>query len=109
MSAIDKAALFAAIKPKTAEVNVGGFGAVRIAQLSVSEVEAIRGTMKNDEAKKEIGLRFIIRSVVNEDGSQVFADEDIEQLRGASNAAVEELAASVLKLNGLMKDEAAPN
>jgi hypothetical protein len=102
----DKAALFAALKPKAAEVTVDGVGAVRIAQLSVAEVEAIRKLTEKDEAKKDLGLRFVIKAVVDEDGQPLFADSDLEDLRATSNTAMEALATEVLKHNGLLKDEA---
>lgn len=105
----DKSAFFAALKPKTSDVAVDGFGTVRIAQLSVAEVEAIRKVATNDDAKKEIGLRFVVCAVVDDDGSRVFSDDDLDQLRASSNEAIEALATAVLKLNGLLKDEAAPN
>lgn len=105
----DKSAFFAALKPKTSEAAVEGFGTVRVAQLSVSEVEEIRKVATNDEAKKEIGLRFVLAAVVDDDGSRVFSDDDLAQLRASNNGAIESLATAVLKLNGLLKDEAAPN
>lgn len=105
----DKSAFFAALKPKVSDVTVEGFGAVHIAQLSVLEVEAIRGVATDDAAKKEIGLRFVVYAVVDDDGARVFSDDDLDQLRASSNEAIESLATAVLKLNGLLKDETAPN
>lgn len=106
----DKSAFFAAIKPKTSDYTVDGFGAVHIAQLSVTEVEAIRGGVATDDAaKKEIGLRFVVYAVVDDDGARVFSDDDLDQLRASSNESIEALAAAVLKLNGLLKDDTAPN
>jgi hypothetical protein len=105
----DKSAFFAALKPKTTDYTVDGFGAVHIAQLSVAEVEAIRNAAKTEDAKKEIGLRFIVLAVLDDDGNRVFSDADLDQLRASSNESIEALATAVLKLNGLLKDEAAPN
>lgn len=105
----DKSAFFAALKPKVTTVEVEGFGAVRIAQLSVAEVETIRGVATDDAAKKEIGLRFVEYAVVDDDGARVFTDDDLDQLRASSNEAIEALATAVLKQNGLLKDDAAPN
>ena len=45
----DKAAFLQAIKPKTTDVDVEGFGPVKLKQLSVAEVEAERAKLKEDK------------------------------------------------------------
>jgi hypothetical protein len=108
--AFDKSAFFAALKPKTIDEPLDGFGIVRMSQLSVTEIDSIRSACSSDDAKKELGLRIIISTVVDGDtGARVFSDDDIEQFRVSSNEAVEALATKALKFNNLLKDEAAPN
>ena len=102
----DKTAFLQAIKPKTSAVDVEGFGAVTIKQLSVAEVEAVRAKLKKDDDADTFGLRLVTLSVIDESGAAVFTDEDLPSIRAASNEAVEVLVTKVLELNGFRKAEA---
>lgn len=109
MTILDKAAFFAGLKPKAQTVEIEGLGSVRVVELSVAEAESIRDVLKTEEGKGNFGLRVVIRSVRDEDGAALFTDADIDQLRSLQNGKLEKLTDSILKINGFLKDEAAPN
>lgn len=107
--AFDKSAFFAAIKPKAEQLTVDGFGAVNIAQLSVSVVDALRATLKAADQSDKFGLRLVVLSVVDDDGSQVFSDDDLPSLEASSNQAIELLVEKALEVNGFRKAADAKN
>jgi hypothetical protein len=99
----DKAALLAAMKPKTAQLSIDGFGDVGIMQLSVAEVEELRSVLKKDDKTDQFGLSMVILSVVDSDGNRVFTDDDLPALRSASNAVMDALVGKTLEINGFKK------
>lgn len=106
----DKAALFAALKPKTKAVQIEGFGQLTAKQLSVGEVNVVREKLKNGDKKEDaFGLHLVMMSMVDQDGQRVFEEEDLAQLQEASNAAVDALIAAALELNGFKKAAEAGN
>jgi hypothetical protein len=105
----DKAAFLQAIKPKTADVDVEGFGPVKLKQLSVAEVEAERAKLKEDKNDDAFGLHLLAVSLVDEAGAAVLSADDLPAIREASNGVIEMLVLKVLELNGFRKAEAAKN
>lgn len=99
----DKAALFAALKPKTSPIEIDGFGILTIKQLSVAEVESAREKIKGGEKGESFGLTLLVMSVVNDDGVRVLSDDDIPAMKEAGNDAVDKLVAKALELNGFIK------
>lgn len=105
----DKAAFLQAIKPKTTAVDVDGFGAVTLKQLTVAEVEAQRAKLKEDKSDDAFGLHLLAASMVDESGAAVLSADDLPAIRDASNGVIEMLVLKVLELNGFRKAEAAKN
>jgi hypothetical protein len=99
----DKAALLVALQPKTATLAIDGFGEVGIMQLSVAEVEGLRSALKNDDKTEQFGLNMVVLSVVDDEGSRVFTNDDMQTLLSASNAAMDVLVGKTLEVNGFRK------
>jgi hypothetical protein len=109
MSKFNKSALLAALKPKTQNVPVEGFGDVTITQLTVDQVEALRADLKKSDKVDEFGLRLVQASVVDSDGNRVFDDADLAELKTSSNAAMDGLVSEALRVNGFRKPADAKN
>ena len=100
-------AFFAAVVPKTQPYDLPGVGMVDLVELRERDVAEIR---RLAEAEKDatrrtrfFGYGLVVRCV-HRDGAPVFSDADIERFAEAGNAAVEKLAAAVLRLNGYGAD-----
>lgn len=102
----DKAALFAALKPKTSKVTIDGFGELTLRQLSVAEVESVRAKLKDDKESNRFGIGMVVMSVIDDDGVAVFSDADVPELIASGNAAIDILVSQTLTLNGFIKAEA---
>jgi hypothetical protein len=105
----DKKALFAAIKPKTDSVTIEGFGEVSIKQLTVSEVEDLRATIKDGDKSNKFAMSMVLASVVDEEGALVFDEADRAELESSSNAPIDRLVAKALEVNGFKKVPEAKN
>ena len=99
----NKLSLLAALKPKTVQVLVEGFGDVGIVQLTVSEVDALRATLKKEDKVDQFGLHLVQLSVVDPNGACVFDESDLADLQGSSNAAMDGLVSKALETNGFKK------
>lgn len=107
MSTIDKSALLAALQPITTTLEVEGFGALNLRQLTVAQTDAARASAdarKTDGSPSEFGLHLLLVAVVDADGAPVFDDVDLPALRGASGTKVEKLVAKVLQINGFIRE-----
>jgi hypothetical protein len=109
MANFNKAALLAAIQPKTVLVPIEGFGDVGVVQLTVLQVETLRETLKKEGQSDQFGLRMVQISVVDPDGDRVFDDGDLASLQSSSNSVVDTLVLKTLEVNGFKKAEAAKN
>ncbi|MFZ6726162.1 hypothetical protein ACO0K2_11775 [Undibacterium sp. MH2W] len=107
--AFDKAALFAALKPKTSTTIVEGFGDVTLKQLKVAETDDIRAKIKANGDTSQFGLELLVLSVVDEKGTPVFSESDIPAIKDSSNAPIENLIGVALELNGFKKAAEAKN
>lgn len=106
---INKSALLAALQPKRSTVEIEGFGPVQARQLSVSEVGAIRASLKDGDVPEAFGLKLVITSFVDDSGAPIFDDADLDQLSSASHTAVEKMVQSALEINGFAKAAGAKN
>jgi hypothetical protein len=106
---IDKLALLAALKPKTTQTDVDGFGSVGVVQLTVGEVDALRASLKKEDKIDQFGIRLALVSVVDEDGVRVFGEDDLPALMAASNSAMDVLVSKALEVNGFKKAAEAKN
>ncbi len=109
MSNFNKSGLLTALKPKTQNVAIEGFGDVAIIQLTVDQVEALRADLRKTDKVEEFGLRLVQASVVDEDGNRVFDDADLAALKTSSNAAMDGLVSEALRVNGFRKAPDAKN
>lgn len=106
----DKAALFAALKPKRVGHEVEGFGKVWFRQLALGEVDAIREEIKKERKDKasedgpdKFGLRLVVMSMVDAQGACVLSDEDIPELEQSGAASIDALVGKALEVNGFTK------
>lgn len=96
--------LLAALVAKNKPLEVEGFGAVMVRQITVGENDAIAKIAQNkDAAMSEFGLQLVIRAVVDEEGNPLFDDQDIHALRDSASTAVDKLVSAVLEVNGYKK------
>ena len=100
-------AFFAAVVPKTQPYDLPGVGMVDLVELRERDVAEIRkvAEVEKDATRRTraFGYGLVVRSVRKE-GRAVFADAEIERFAEAGNAAVEKLAAAVLRINGYGTD-----
>lgn len=102
-----KTALLAALQATITTVEVDGFGALALRQITVAENDALRAASKADTPASEFGLRLVVASVVDDAGAQVLTAEDVQALRAASGAKVDKLVEAVLRINGYTRPDPA--
>lgn len=69
---------------------------------SVNAGDMIEWTEANDgPAKRTAGLRLITKSLVNQAGTRISSDRDIEKLRTMRHNITERIVKEILKLNGM--------
>lgn len=99
----------AARRRKTKDVELEGFGTVRLRGLSAGEAVRFQGDVKkaaaNGENEEELSFTLIARSLVGEDGDLLFPDEadGVALLRTLDTESFNALAKAVLSLNGMDK------
>lgn len=96
---------------KTEKLNLAEGLTVTIRQLMASELmEAQRAakalTVDPEAENLNLCAAIICRSAIEEDGSRVFQNEDLQTVAEFSYASLNELVEPVFRLNGLMKDQA---
>lgn len=83
-------------------------GFTRIVSLTAEEVAKWREA--NEADKKNIGIRLLVKSLVDKDGNRIGGEHHYEAFKKKSNAVQERLVAEVIKLNGLsVKPETTKN
>ena len=100
---VDKSALLAALKPKTQNIEVEGFGQVTLKQLTIAEADALRVKLDKDDKSSEFGLSMLGASMIDDEGQRLFSDEELASLRASSGTKIEELVDAVLILNNYKK------
>jgi hypothetical protein len=110
MSNWNKESLLALFKPKTILHPLPDGGQIALQELTVKEIEDARAARTAEEkaagAGGEVtpfGLRLLVLSLVNEDGTRVLSDSDLPALRKAGNGPIESMIGKVLELNGFVK------
>lgn len=103
----DKAALFAAMKPKQKTVTFEGFGDIQLVGMSgrVKEVAATEA----QEQKVAFWVFWLIYGVYDLDGNAIFDKTDVESLLDSGSAQVEYLMNELLIINGITKEEVEKN
>ena len=109
MTTFNKSALLLALKPKTQQIAVEGFGELGMVQLTVDQVEALRAELKKADKVDQFGLRLVQMSVVDDEGNRVFDDADLASLQTSSNSAMDNLVSEALRVNGFRKAADAKN
>jgi hypothetical protein len=99
----DKAALFAALKPKTKTVQIEGAGEIEVGQLTLSAVESLRAKLEKEGKKDEFSLWLVVACVTDKKGKPIFDESDIAQLNESSAAMVEPIMKKALEVNGFLK------
>jgi len=75
-------------------------GYVRIASLSAEDVAAWRDTSEGP-AKKTMGVRLFVNSLVDEKGTRIGGPQHYEAFKKKSNAVQERVLAEILKMNNM--------
>lgn len=83
--------------PKTGQM-VQGY--TRIGSLSADQMIAWRDTNEGP-AKKTMGIRIFVDSLVDKDGNRIGGQQYYEMFRKKSNAIQEKVIAEIVKLNGM--------
>lgn len=83
--------------PKTGEM-VQGY--VRIVSLTAEDVIKWRESSEG-EAKRTMGIRLLVDSLVDEHGTHIGTPKHYEMFKKKSNAVMERILAEVIQLNGM--------
>ncbi len=75
-------------------------GYVRIGSLTAEQVADWRDTI-DGPAKKTMGIRLLVASLVDEHGKRIGMPNHAAQFRSKSNAVQERILAEIIELNGL--------
>jgi hypothetical protein len=83
--------------PKTGEM-IQGY--VRIASLNAEDLIEWREANEGP-AKRTMGIRLLVSSLVDEQGNRIGSAKHYEQFKKKSNAVMEKILAEIIKLNGM--------
>lgn len=99
--------LLAALAATTVAIQVEGFGAVRVREITVAESDNIAKIARDnkDGSPSEFGLHLLICSVQDEEGNPLFDDVDLPALRACAGNKVDVLVGKVLEVNKFKKAE----
>lgn len=97
-------AILAVVDQQTEDVDVPEWdGVVRLRTLTAAEaIKFSEGVRKGEE---NAAIRILLLSAVNEDGTPLFLDEDIPELKKKSMKVMLRLQRAALRLNGLSGGE----
>lgn len=112
MGFLDKQALVQAAKLKKVEVEIDG-GSVLVSEVTQESYEAILADPANKDGDAQDWFKtmtaLIAVSVVNEDGSRMFGDEDKPLIAGFSREVRNAITNACLRANGFSEDEKKPS
>jgi len=95
-------------KLKTTEVDVEQWGgSLLVKKLSVAERDELAEYYSDQSTAQNAALQTIVRAVVNEDGSRMFSDDDLNLLASQDAEAITALYTGILEFNGIVKKEGA--
>ncbi len=97
---LDKSSILNLLKPQILKKPVKGFGEINLIELSAPQVTALRDACKDEETKADFGFRMVIASVVDDQGTPVFKDADLPELRTSAQSRIGELVSAVMEANG---------
>lgn len=86
------------IKDKAMGEMVQGY--TRIGSLSAEDVIEWRDTLEGP-AKKTMGIRLLVNSLVDENGKRIGTSHHYEAFKKKSNAIMERILEQIVKLNGM--------
>lgn len=75
-------------------------GYTRIGSLSAEDVIEWRDTLEGP-AKKTMGIRLLVNSLVDKDGNRIGTQKHYEAFKKKSNAIMERILEQIVKLNGM--------
>lgn len=75
-------------------------GYTRIGSLSAEDVIEWRDTLEGP-AKKTMGIRLLVNSLVDENGKRIGSPQHYEAFKKKSNAIMERILEQIVKLNGM--------
>ena len=95
----NKAAFVQCLQPAITPLTLDAFGDVWLRQISVDEAAAIRAAAKGATGA-EFGLRLVVATLAQEDGTPMLTLDDLPALRSAADAKMGKLVERVLEVNG---------
>jgi hypothetical protein len=105
MALLDRAALLAALAPRTEDVTLPTGGQVRVRTLSAAENIAISAAAARGSDDKidpaDYSARLIAACVVGDDGQRVLTDDDITALQQGAADTFNVILAVVQRLSGM--------
>lgn len=107
---LSRDAILGAVDIQTKEVDVPEWGGtVFIKGMTGAERDAFEATnQRNGEQNlTNVRARFLVRCIVNEEGTRIFADQDAAGLGKKSSAAISRLWDAAAELNGTSDEEQA--
>lgn len=94
-------------KYKNPETGYTEQGYTRIGSLSADDIIDWREENEGP-AKRNMGIRLLVKSLVDKDGNRIGTAKDYEKFKKKSNAIMERILAEIVKLNGMtVKQETA--
>lgn len=107
IAVFDKAALFAALKPKFKIINIDGFGDIRIKEITAGE--SANANKRAKESGEEFWTHLLVTCATDLQGNKIFTEEDIPAILESGNAGVDAMVGAALVVNGFKKDTAEKN
>ena len=108
---IDRSALIKHSQRRYQFVDVPGVGTARIQSLTEAERSAIEYSVaytdgdEKEQAARRLKARWIVATLVNDDGDRVFTDNDVEFVNTIDSAIVSRLIDSIWDHVGVTKDD----
>lgn len=95
------------VEYKSVVVPAWGPKPVRLASVTADDIIKWSESNESPTAKRNMGLRLIIKSVVDANGKRLMDESHLNMLANKSHKATEALVKAILDLNGMnVKDEA---
>lgn len=80
-------------------MNSEGFGDIEIREMNIAEQMEFDKFLDSKPDNKDIAFHVILKCCINEDGSKMFNEDDVEFLKQKSSASVLRLFNEILDIN----------
>ena len=105
---LDKSAILSALKLKTEEIEING-GSIIVSEIGAADYIKLWTDPANQTDGEIDMVKFtpalLAYTIVDENGSRIFSDDDIKELSRSAHAPFLKIAEAAKRLNGLIGDE----